>query len=67
VEVILTPDVKVVITPIAPHNLNARPLPDETEIRLKVFRKRRALSGFIRLQNHFCKNESILTLKLPSK
>jgi NAD+ kinase len=35
---ILTPDVKsLVITPIAPHNLNARPLiPDETEIRLKV-------------------------------
>jgi NAD+ kinase len=28
----------LVITPIAPHNLNARPLviPDETEIRLKV-------------------------------
>jgi NAD+ kinase len=36
---ILTPDVRsFVITPIAPHNLNARPLvvPDETEIRLKV-------------------------------
>ncbi|NNT71825.1 NAD kinase [Flavobacterium sp. IMCC34852] len=36
---ILTPDVKgLVITPIAPHNLNARPLviPDETEITLKV-------------------------------
>jgi NAD+ kinase len=36
---ILTPDVKgLVITPIAPHNLNARPLviPDATEIRLKV-------------------------------
>jgi len=36
---ILTPDVKsLVITPIAPHNLKARPLviPDETEIRLKV-------------------------------
>ena len=36
---ILTPDVKAfVITPIAPHNLTARPLviPDETEIRLKV-------------------------------
>jgi NAD+ kinase len=36
---ILTPDVKsLVITPIAPHNLNARPLvvPDTTEIRLKV-------------------------------
>ena len=36
---ILTPNVKsLVITPIAPHNLNARPLviPDDTEIRLKV-------------------------------
>ena len=36
---ILTPDVQsLVITPIAPHNLNARPLviPDMTEIRLKV-------------------------------
>jgi NAD+ kinase len=36
---ILTPEVKgIVITPIAPHNLNARPLviPDDTEIRLKV-------------------------------
>jgi NAD+ kinase len=36
---ILTPNVKsFVITPIAPHNLNARPLvvPDETEIRLKI-------------------------------
>ena len=36
---ILTPDVKgFVITPIAPHNLNARPLviPDDTEIKLKV-------------------------------
>lgn len=36
---VLTPDVKsLVITPIAPHNLNARPLviPDKTEIQLKV-------------------------------
>ncbi len=36
---ILTPDVEAfVITPIAPHNLTARPLviPDDTEIRLKV-------------------------------
>jgi NAD+ kinase len=36
---IFTPSVRsFVITPIAPHNLNARPLvvPDETEIRLKV-------------------------------
>jgi len=36
---ILTPSVKgLVITPIAPHNLNARPLviPDDTEIMLKI-------------------------------
>lgn len=36
---VLTPEVhSLVITPIAPHNLNARPLviPDSTEIRLKV-------------------------------
>ncbi|WNM19314.1 NAD kinase [Flavobacterium capsici] len=36
---ILTPNVKgFVLTPIAPHNLNARPLviPDDTEIKLKV-------------------------------
>ncbi len=36
---ILTPEVKgLVITPIAPHNLNARPLviPDDIEIKLKV-------------------------------
>jgi NAD+ kinase len=36
---VLTPDVKsLVITPIAPHNLNARPLviPDDTEIKLRV-------------------------------
>lgn len=36
---VMTPDVKsLVITPIAPHNLNARPLviPDITEIKLKV-------------------------------
>jgi NAD+ kinase len=36
---VLTPEVEsLVITPIAPHNLNARPLviPDGTEIRLKV-------------------------------
>ncbi|HEX9980475.1 MAG TPA: NAD(+) kinase, partial [Flavobacterium sp.] len=36
---VLTPNVQsLVITPIAPHNLNARPLviPDNTEIRLRV-------------------------------
>jgi NAD+ kinase len=36
---VITPDVKsFIITPIAPHNLNARPLviPDDTEIKLRV-------------------------------
>lgn len=36
---VITPDVKcIIITPIAPHNLNVRPLiiSDETEIKLKV-------------------------------
>lgn len=36
---VLTPEVKsLVVTPIAPHNLNARPLviPDKTEIRLRI-------------------------------
>jgi NAD+ kinase len=61
---ILTPDVKAVITPIAPHNLNARPLviPDETEIRLKV--SGREEHYLVSLDSsHFCKNESILTIK----
>lgn len=63
---ILTPDVKsLVITPIAPHNLTARPLvvPDETEIRLKV--SGREENYLISLDSRVTsvKNESILTLK----
>lgn len=63
---ILTPDVKsLVITPIAPHNLNARPLvvPDETEIRLKV--SGREDQYLISLDSRILsvKNETILTIK----
>ena len=63
---ILTPDVKsLVITPLAPHNLNARPLvvPDETEIRLKV--TGREANYLVSLDSRVTsvKNESILTLK----
>lgn len=63
---IFTPDVKsLVITPLAPHNLNARPLvvPDETEIRLKV--TGREANYLVSLDSRVTsvKNESILTLK----
>ncbi len=63
---ILTPDVKsLVITPLAPHNLNARPLvvPDETEIRLKV--TGREANYLVSLDSRVTsvKNESTLTLK----
>lgn len=63
---ILTPNVEgLVITPIAPHNLNARPLvvPDETEIRLKV--SGREENYLISLDSRIAsvKNESVLTIK----
>lgn len=63
---ILTPDVKsLVITPIAPHNLNARPLviPDETEITLKV--SGREENYLVSLDSRITSigNESILTIK----
>lgn len=63
---ILTPDVKsLVITPIAPHNLNARPLviPDETEIRLKV--SGREENYLVSLDSRITSvgNETILTIK----
>ena len=63
---ILTPDVKsLVITPLAPHNLNVRPLvvPDQTEIRLKV--TGREANYLVSLDSRVTsvKNESILTLK----
>lgn len=63
---ILTPDVKsLVITPISPHNLNARPLviPDETEIMLKV--SGREENYLVSLDSRITSvgNESILTVK----
>lgn len=63
---ILTPDVKsLVITPIAPHNLNARPLviPDETEIRLKV--SGREENYLVSLDSRIIsiKNDTILNIK----
>jgi NAD+ kinase len=63
---ILTPDVQsLVITPIAPHNLNARPLviPDCTEIRLKV--SGREPFYLISLDSRIAsvENDAILTIK----
>lgn len=68
---ILIPEVKsLVITPIAPHNLNARPLviPDETEIRLKV--SGREENYLVSLDSRIAsvKNESVLIInKTPFK
>lgn len=62
---ILTPDVKaLVITPIAPHNLNARPLviPDDTEIRLKVSGREEQYLVSLDSRIASVKNESILTI-----
>ncbi len=63
---VLTPDVKsFVITPIAPHNLNARPLviPDKTEIVLKV--SGREAHYLVSLDSRIAtmNNETILTIK----
>ncbi|PWA06959.1 NAD kinase [Flavobacterium psychrotolerans] len=63
---ILIPEVKsLVITPIAPHNLNARPLviPDKTEIRLKV--SGREENYLVSLDSRIAsvKNESVLIIK----
>lgn len=63
---ILTPDVKsLLITPIAPHNLTARPLvvPDETEIRLKVSGREENYLVSLDSRVTSVKNESILILK----
>ncbi len=66
---ILTPDVKsLVITPIAPHNLNARPLviPDKTEIRLKVSGREEYCLVSLDSRIASIKNESVLTIKKTS-
>lgn len=63
---ILTPDVKsLVITPIAPHNLNARPLvvPDETEIRLKVSGREEQYLVSLDSRIATVKNDAVLTIK----
>jgi NAD+ kinase len=63
---ILTPDVKsFVITPIAPHNLTARPLviPDETEIKLRVSGREEQYLVSLDSRIASIKNESILTIR----
>lgn len=63
---ILTPNVKsLVITPIAPHNLNARPLviPDKTEIRLKVSGREEQYLVSLDSRIASVKNESVLIIK----
>jgi len=63
---ILTPNVaSLVITPIAPHNLNARPLviTDDTEIRLKISGREEQYLVSLDSRIASVKNESILTIK----
>jgi NAD+ kinase len=63
---ILTPDVKsFVITPIAPHNLTARPLviPDETEIKLRVSGREEQYLVSLDSRIASIKNESVLTIR----
>ncbi|MDR7209209.1 NAD kinase [Flavobacterium piscis] len=63
---ILTPDVKsLVITPIAPHNLNARPLviTDDTEIKLRVSGRENQYLISLDSRISSVKNESVLTIK----
>lgn len=63
---ILTPDVKsLVITPIAPHNLNARPLvvPDTTEIRLKISGREEQYLVSLDSRIMSVNNDSILCIK----
>ena len=63
---ILTPNVKsLVITPIAPHNLNARPLviTDDTEIRLKISGREDQYLVSLDSRIASVKNESVLTIK----
>jgi len=63
---ILTPHVEsFVITPIAPHNLNARPLviPDSTEIRLRVSGREEFYLVSLDSRIASVRNESVLTIK----
>lgn len=63
---ILTPDVRsFVVTPIAPHNLNARPLviTDDTEIKLKVSGREENYLVSLDSRITSINNETILTIK----
>ena len=63
---ILTPDVKsFVVTPIAPHNLNARPLviTDDTEIKLKISGREENYLVSLDSRITSINNETILTIK----
>ena len=63
---ILTPNVSsLVITPIAPHNLNARPLviPDDTVIKLKITGREEQYLVSLDSRIASVKNESVLTIK----
>lgn len=63
---ILTPDVSsFVITPLAPHNLTARPLviPDNTEVKLKVIGRDKQYLVSLDSRVTTIGNESILTIK----
>jgi len=63
---VLTPEVKgLVITPIAPHNLNARPLviPDDTEIKLKISGREDQYLVSLDSRIATLNNNSILTIK----
>lgn len=66
---ILTPEVKsLVITPIAPHNLNARPLviPDHTEIKLRVSGREEQYLVSMDSRITSIGNDSIITIKKTS-
>lgn len=63
---ILTPAVKsFIITPIAPHNLNARPLviPDDTEVTLKVSGRENYYLVSLDSRIATVSNDSVLTLR----
>jgi NAD+ kinase len=63
---ILTPDVtSLVITPIAPHNLNARPLviPDETVIKLRVSGREKHCMISLDSRIGVIKNDSVITIR----
>jgi NAD+ kinase len=63
---VLTPDVKsLVITPIAPHNLNARPLviPDETILKLQVSGREENYLVSLDSRITSVSNNSVLTIK----